>query len=480
MSVINSILWNGSSKILDQIIVFVVGIILARILGPEDFGLIGMVLIFTSIANVFVDSGFSTALIQKSEISEIDINSVFFFNIIISFIFTISIFFSSGFLASYLGENELQVVIQGVSFSIFIDALYATHKTILIKELNFKVQFYASFFAKLISGIVAIIMAFNGYGVWSLVCRSLLNGILSLPTYWIMSNWKPTANFSISSLKSLFGFGSKLLIGSLLRTVFENLYSFFIGKAYSMESLGFYLRAKRLYSLPNSLIISTFSDIIFSFLSKKQNNKGEFILGAQNFLKLLFFITLPLMSLLYIISKEIIIVLLTEKWIGSVIFLKLFCIIGILYPIGLVNVQAILALGRSDINLKLSIIKNLLRLFNLIITIRLGLIYILIGELFVSFIGLFLNSYYLNNLISFNFIKQLKAILPILISGGSAFAVTLLFTSFYSFPNSYVIILFNSIIFAVVYGGVAYVVDIDTIILFKVYLRKIFNKKGVK
>lgn len=405
---IDAIIWNLIEKYGVQLVSLVIGVILARLLTPADYGLIGMITVFFVLAMVFVNSGFGTAYIQKKNATETDASTIFFFNIFISTFFYIILWFSAPLIAKFYNQEQLISLTRVSAVVLIINSFGMMQVTKLIKDVNFKRKSVVSLITTIISGIVGITAALNNFGVWSLVAQQITKSFTNVLGLWIFYKWKPIWKFSIDSLKTMFSYGSWVLLSTVIRTVFDNIYILTIGKFFPVAQLGFYTKAKGYQILVSQEPSSAISAVSFPVFSKLQNDKVALKNSMRKFITHTLFFIAPISATLIVIGKPLILLLLTEKWLPMVPYFKLLLVIGFLYPIHLMNVQLLFAQGKSKLNFNISLIKNSLRIINIIIMYRYGVVYIIYGELIVSFLSLFVNGYYTKKMIDYGIIEQLK------------------------------------------------------------------------
>lgn len=406
-------IWSAAERFSVQGLQFILGIILARILLPTDYGLIGMLAIFLAISQVFIDSGFSSALIQKRDRNDIDYSTAFFFNIAIGLFFYLILFFCAPLIAKFYNTPTLTSLTKVIGLSIFINSLAVVQRAKLTIKLDFKTQAKASLTSVLISGCISIIMAYKGYGVWALAVQILTKSILNTLLLWYFSKWKPQAVFSKESFKKLFSFGSKLLAAGLLYTIYQNLYLIIIGKIFSARSLGYYTRAQQFQRIPTENITAVIQRVTFPVLSSIQDDDKKLLKAFRGFIRLSTFVIFPITIGLAIIAEPLINLLLTEKWLPSVPLLQLLCVVGVLYPLHAVNLNIINVKGRSDIFLRLEIIKTITIALAIFLTYQYGIKTMIIGQLIASAITLIITTHYSGRMINYKTLKQIRDILPI-------------------------------------------------------------------
>ncbi|MBP1630123.1 MAG: polysaccharide biosynthesis protein [Bacteroidetes bacterium] len=407
---INGIIWSAIERFSIQIVQFIVQIIIARLLIPEDYGLIGMLAIFMAIAQTFIDGGFANALIQKKDRNEVDYSTVFYFNTIVGIVLAIAFFFSSNFISNFYKMPKLAPVIQVMSVNLIILALQVVHKAKLTIDIDFKTQAKASLFAVIVSGIIGILMAYYGYGVWSLVVNVTLNNLLQTIILWFLLKWRPLLVFSKESFNRLFAFGSRILLSNLIHTIYLNLYTMIIGKRFSATELGYYTRADQFAQFPSSNITGILGRVTYPILSSIQDDDDKLREIYRSYVRLFAFIVFPLMIGLAAIAKPFIILILTEKWAGVIPILQILCIYYMWYPINAVHQNLMQVKGRSDLFFRLEMVKKVIGIGLLFIALPFGIIYLCVSLIVYSLVSLSLNTYFAAKLIDFSIWQQLKDI----------------------------------------------------------------------
>lgn len=409
---ITGLMWSFLDNFSKLGITFIIGIILARLLTPKEFGLIGMITIFIAISQSLVDSGFTQALIRKKDCTQEDYSTVFYFNIIIGILIYIVLFLSSSTIGLFFNEQQLKLIVKIISLGIIFNAFTVVHRAKLIKEINFKLQTKISIIASIISGIVGIALAYKGFGVWSLVFKMLLNTIISSFLLFLWNKWIPSNVFSMSSFREMFSFGYKLLLSGMIDTIYKNIYLLIIGKYFSAIELGYYTRAQQFSELPSSNITGVIQRVSYPVLSEIQGNIPRLKLAYQKLIKSTMFITFISMMILVAIAKPLILVLIGEKWLPSVIYLQLLCFVGMLYPLHAININMLNVQGRSNLVLKIAIYKKTLIVPFILLGIVYGIEVLIIGMIVHSIISFFINSYYSGKYINYSSFQQLKDIYP--------------------------------------------------------------------
>ncbi|MDX9833896.1 MAG: MOP flippase family protein [Desulfobulbus sp.] len=427
---LNAGMWSLLDAVGQRGVQFVVGIILARLLLPEQFGLVGMLLVFTAVAQTFVDSGFGAALIQKQNITKEDTCSIFYFNILMSCILSGCLCALAPRIALFYGRPILAPMLQVMSSCLVINSLGQVHNILLTKGLEFKSRAKVTLYASFLSGLIGIGMAYWGYGVWSLVAQQVGSAIFSVIFLWLFSIWRPALLFSFKSLREMFRFGSKLLASGLLNTIFDNIYLVVIGKFFSPADLGYYTRANTLQQLPSITLSSVVGRVAFPVFSTIQDDPERVKRGMKKALTMLVFINFPLMVGLAVVAGPLVSVLLGDKWQPCVPYLQMLCLVGLMYPLHLINLSVLQALGRSDLFLRLEVTKKLLIALNISITWRWGIMAMITGQAITSLASYYLNAYYNKRIIGYSIWEQVKDIyiyfFNAALMGGVVFCLTYL------------------------------------------------------
>lgn len=409
---ISGLSWSFVDQMGNLVISFVVGIVLARLLSPREFGLIGMIIVFVAISESFINSGFSNALIRKQNCTNTDYSTVFYFNLVVGFLFFLLLNISTPAISSFFNEPELQPIVRVMAWILMVNSLSIIQRTILVKRVDFKLFARISIISSLSSGAIALIMAFNGYGVWSLVAQRLSKQILETLFLWIWNNWRPQLLFSWDSFKELFDFGSKLLISGLIDTIYRNVYYLIIGKFFSAQELGYYTKADDFKRIPSEGLNGVISRVSFPVLSSIQDDKPRLKTNYQELIRSTMFITFILMMGLAAVSEPMVITLIGEKWRPSIVYLQLLCFVGMMYPLHALNLNMLQVSGRSDLFLKLEVIKKLLAIPIILIGIYWGVKAMIIGMIINSQIAYLLNSYWSGKFVGYSTKEQALDIFP--------------------------------------------------------------------
>jgi len=409
---ISGLFWSAIERFGQQSIQFIMTIIVARILSPADYGLIGMLAIFIAISQSIIDSGFGTALIQKQKTTQTDFSTIFFFNLFTGILLFFLLFFSAPLIAKFYNQPILIPISRIMAINLIINSFSVIHNVILMKSINFKRLTKINMLSTTFSGFIGILMAYKGFGVWSLVFQLITANLTKTISLWLFNEWRPNLVFSVASLKSLFSYGSKLLASGLLNQIFEHIYKLIIGKQYSAADLGYYTQAQRMQEIPVQNSLDILQRVTFPIYSTIQNETHKLKNVYRKTIKGIIYLNFPLMMILIILAPLLIKILLGEKWLPAVKYLQLLCISGLVYPLSAINLNILKVKGRTDIFFYLEIIKKLIIAIAIIITFRFGILIMVIGQVFVSYICFLINIYYSGNQLNYSVKEQLIDILP--------------------------------------------------------------------
>lgn len=408
----SGMMWGFISQFSMRFVTFVVGIILARLLSPSDYGLIAMTTIFTEISSIIVDSGFSTAIIRKKERTEMDYSTVFIMNVLISIVVCVLLFVCSGSIADFYREPLLKDIIRLNGLFVFLGSFIAVQSTRMAAEMKFKTKNIISIVNTVIGGIISVGMAFAGFGVWALVFPRFFRIISDAVLYWFYQRWIPRLQFSWSSCKELFSFGSNMMASSVINVIYNNIYPIVIGKRFSSADLGLYSKASGYAQLPSGTITGVVGSVALPILSNIQDDDERLRESYRKLIRLTSFLVFPAMFGMVALARPLVIVLITEKWLGAVLILQILCFDQMLYPIHGLNLSLLQVKGRSDLFLRLEIIKKALGIIILLITISYGIIAMCIGSVIVSYLCLFINTHYTGKFIHMGFYRQMRDLIP--------------------------------------------------------------------
>lgn len=426
-SVFSSFLWKFGERIGAQLVSFVVSIVLARLLGPSEYGTIAMINVFITIANVFVANGLGTALVQKKDADNLDFSSVFYFNIILSLFLYLIIYLTSPIIADFYKMDALSLFLRVLALKLPLAAINSVQNAYVQKNMIFKNFFFSTIGATIFSAIIGIYMAYNGYGVWALVMQYLSNSVMSTIILWFTVKWRPILNFSGKKMKRLWDFGWKIMVWSLMSTIYDELRNLIIGKMYSKNDLAFYTRGKQ---WPNLIIIninSSISSVLFPAMSNFQNDKVKMKSMTRKSIKISTYIIAPMMFILAAVAEPLVSLVLTDKWLPSVVYMRICCFYLALMPMQTANLEAIKSLGKSEVLLKIDIFKKIIQLLVLFISMKYGVLAIAVSAIFTTLIAGFINAWPNKKLLDYSYFEQLKDLIPnILLSGVMGILVYLL------------------------------------------------------
>lgn len=415
---VKGIIWSTLERFSVQGITFILQIILARILLPSDYGIIGMLAVFLQIAQVFVDSGFGNALIKKMDCIDRDYSTVFIYNLFVSIFIYILLFLLAPLVSIFYSEPKLVSVMRVLALVLIINALAIVHKTKLVKDIDFKTQTKVSVLSSIVSGIVGIIAAYRGLGVWALCIQQLLHSILSFFLLLLYVKWFPKLIFDKKSFLYLFSFGSKLLSASLISVLYKNLYTLVIGKVFTARELGFFSRAESIVVFPSNNLALIISRVTYPVFSRIQNDNAKLRNSYKLVIKASSFIVFPLMLGLMIVTKPFVEVVLTDKWIEMVPIMQILCLDWMFDHLCVLNLNVLYVKGRTDLVLKLEILKKTIALLILFGSIPFGLIGMCWGRVIYTLIAVFINAYYTKKFLRYSIFEQLKDIIPFLMVAG--------------------------------------------------------------
>lgn len=410
--VISGLVWKFSERILAQLVTFLVGIILARLLVPSDYGSVSLVMVFISIADVLISYSFGNSLIQKENSDNIDFSSVFFFNIAGSVFIYILLFLFSPYIAAFYKLPELNMVIRVLGLRIIIIAVNSVQQAYVSKNMLFKKFFYSTLGGTAAAAVTGVVMAYKGYGVWALVVQYLVNAVIDTVILWFTVGWRPQLVFSYKRMKQLFRFGWKLLVSGIIDRVYAEFRSLLIGRLYTSEDLAFYKRGQSYPELIVNNINSSISSVFFPAVAKEQNYIDRVKAMTRMALSISSYVVFPCMVGLAVVADQLIEIMLTPKWLPCVPFLRIFCFTFALQPIHTANLDAIKAIGRSDLFLKMEILKKGVGLVILLLTVRGGVYWIALGMAPAALISSCINAYPNKKLLNYGYAEQYKDLLP--------------------------------------------------------------------
>ena len=410
--VISNLIWRFMERCGSQVISFVVSVVLARLLAPELYGSIALVTVITSVLQVFVDSGMANALIQKKDTDDLDYSSVFYFNLVFCLLLYIGLFFTAPLISRLYKDMSLVPVIRVLGLTLVVSGVKNVQQAYVSKTMQFRRFFFATLGGTVFSAVVGIGMAYGGYGVWALVMQQLLNAAVNTAILWGTVGWKPKRMFSFRRLAGLISFGWKLLVSALLDTVYNKLYQLVVGVVYSSADLAYYNKADQLPVLVVENINSSIDSVLLPVLSAQQDRRDQVREMTRRAIKASTYVMMPMMAGLAACAEPLVRLLLTEKWLPCVPYMQIFCVCYAFYPLHTANLNAIKAMGRSDMFLILEVIKKAIGLLALVITMRMGVLYMALSRIFTGVLAQIINAWPNSRLLNYSYPQQLRDMLP--------------------------------------------------------------------
>lgn len=464
--------WTVIERLGSQVVGFVVTVVLARLLQPSDYGAIGMLAVFLSISQMFIDCGFGSALIRKKDRTDIDFSTVFWYNLAVAIVCYGILFAVAPLISSFYNMPVLSAVLRVVGVNLVIQALFTIQITRLTAAVQFKTQAKVTVLSCVLGGCIGICFAFLGYGVWALVFQSLASSLVSGLAYWIVSDWRPAMRFSYDAFRQLFGFGSKIMAASCMHTIYTNISPLIVGRKYSATDLGLYSRADSLAALPGSIFQGTLGRVIFPVLASIQDDESRLITAYSKYLKVITSIVVPAMLTLAACAEPVVVMLVGERWIPCVPYLRLLAIGWACDPIIVVNLNILYVKGRSDIVLRLEIIKKAIAILIVVVAVQFGVLWLCVGRVVYAYVALALNLHYCGPFIGMGFGRQMRQVAPIyvvsILSSLLAYSLVCVGSSHQVIESAF----FHSVLTlglagggaVAIYGGMAYFLKFDLII----------------
>lgn len=459
---ISGLFWSFSDLVANQGIQFIIQVILARLLVPKDFGIIGMITVFIAISQSFIDSGFTNALIREKELSQKDYSTVFYFNLFMAILIYVILFFSAGAIGKFFAEPQLIAIVKVIGLVLIINSFGLIQRTMLTKNINFKTQTKINVISSIVSGIIAVVFAYIGFGVWSLVIKTLVMQLIQSLLLCMYNRWIPSLVFSMDSFKRFFGFGWKLLVSGLINTLYNNLYYLIIGKVFSASDLGYYTNAQKLRDTASQSISTSVQKVGYPVLSSIKEDEDRLREGYKKIIKTSVYITFPLMIGLAAVANPLIRLIFGPKWINSIQYFQILCLSGMLYPLHAINLDILQVKGRSDLFLGLEIIKKAIGLLSIAIVLyfKLGIMGLVWALVINSYIAYFLNSHYSSELLNYSTMQQIRDITPAFIA--SIVMGIIVYLSEGILPSSnFIRLLLQAFIGVIVYVGVSKIGGIE-------------------
>lgn len=452
--IVTNLFWKFAERIGAQLVSLIVSILLARLLLPEEYGVVAILLVFINIANVFVSEGFSTALVQKKDATEVDASTMFYCSFFIACILYIGLFAVSPYIEKFYGMDGLANLLRVLALKLPIAAVNSIQHAYVQRSMQFKKFFFSTIIGTLISGVVGVGLAFSGFGPWALVAQYLTNSTIDTLVLFYTVKWKPQMAFSVVSAKEMMQYGWKITCGSLLNTIYSEMRSLIIGKKYSSSDLAYYNKGVQFPQLIVTNIDSSIGSVLFPALSKITDEKQRLKETVRKSLKMSCYVIFPCMAGLGVVSTPLIKLLLTDRWLPAVFFLQVACISQALQPINTANIQLIKALGKSDYFLKMEAIKKVTGIVTLLITMWSGVKILAMGEIFVVLVCNLINAYPNKKLIGYGYVEQLRDILPSALMTACMYIIVY-FVSTYLYVSEIALIAIDAVVGVIVYVGLS-------------------------
>ena len=474
---VSGMMWGAVGKVGTLTINFLSNLVLARLLMPEDFDCIGMLAIFLAVSNIFIQGGLGTALIQKKNPTKLDYSTVFYWNLVFAVVFYVILFAIAPAVARFYGLPILQPMLRVQSSVLIIQSFAIVQITQLQKRMDFRALAIRNMAAALAGTLIAIPMAFHGYGAWSLVASAILAAIVNVLLLWKMSDWRPSLEFSFASLKQLFSFGGLMLLSSLAETLYTNLQGLIIGKRFPAGNLGYYMQAKKLEEVPVTGLSSIVNDVTFPAFAKLQDDPDRLLEGMRKSTKALSFVNFPMMILLMIIALPLITLLSGAKWETSAPYFQILCISGLIYTINTLNTNVIKALGKGKIYFAVQIIKRTIGIALIFFGMRYGIYGLLWAVASVSYISFIINALVSKRLINYGIFRQLWDVFPCLLAAATAGVLAYLLGRVLPL-NMYVVMLIQIVVYAVLYLLLAKLLKIEGLQTYTDILTNLLHRKN--
>lgn len=476
--VLAGLFWKALENGGVQLVQLIISLILARILGPDRYGTISLLLVFIAIANVFIQTGFQTSLIQKQKVDELDYSSVFFLSLGVAAALYGIIFVGAPAVAAFYHDPVLSPMLRVLALMIFFGAVVSVQTAIVSKKMEFRKMCIASLLATCLSGIAGVVGAWRGLETWALVVQQLSNQFLLMIFLWILVGWRPRVLFSLKRVESLFAYGWKLMFSSLIDTVYNNLYTMVIGKLYQKDIVGYYNRGNQFPQLIVNNLAASIQAVMLPAFAASQEDREKMKSMVRRSIVTSAFLVFPMMAGLIAVAKPLITIVLTEAWLPCVPFLQIMCVAYAMWPIHVANLQAINAMGRSDIYLKLELVKKLLGLLVLAVSIPFGIYAMVWLKAATDFVGTIINAYPNKKLLGYSFAEQWKDVFPsLLLSVVMGLAV---YSLQWVIQNNWLLLVTQVVAGVLIYGGLAWLFKLESFLYLLDTARGLLEKRSGK
>ncbi|MCS5488960.1 lipopolysaccharide biosynthesis protein [Algoriphagus limi] len=412
--------WSLTQQFGVQITMILVTVFLARILEPADFGLIGMLAVFMALGNSLIDAGMTSSLIRTKDADQRDYSTVFFINLAVGLLVYLAMFLSAGLISQFFNQPALESIIKVYCLTFLIYPFSAVQRTRLVKKMDFKTEMKVTIPSTIVGGIFGLVLAIQGFGVWALVGMNLAQNLLLSIQFWIYSKWRPSWVVDWERFKYHFGFGAKLTIAGVINSVFSNIYHLVIGKFFPVTQLGYYAKADSLKQIPVKNISNTLSKVTFPMFSEIQDDNEKLKIAYKRIMQQVLFWLTPVMVFSIVLAEPLFRIVLTEKWLPAVPYFQILCFIGLMFPIHSYNLNILKVKGRSDLYLKLEIIKKSLTVLGIVVALPFGIFALLWTQVILNLVAFGINSFYSGRFIGYNVWRQIRDIFPIFLVGAIA------------------------------------------------------------
>lgn len=472
---LNGMFWSFIQQFSYQLISFAIQLILVRFISPSDFGLIGMLAVFIGIATAFIDGGMTSSLIRNNQADNSDYSTIFYYNVFLSVIIYFILYNLAPFIGKFYNQQVLEKIARLYGLTLIFSSFGSVHNIILFKKMEFKKQAIITLPPMILGGVLGVFLAINNYGVWSIVYSTLATTLLTSLSLWSFSNWKPSLTFNIDKFKINFRYAYKMSIAIAIDNLFTNIYPILIGRLYNPTAVGYYTRANSLMMLPVGNFSIILNRVVFPLFSKVQDDLFALQRIFKKIMQLIFYVLAPMTALMIILSKEIVLVLFTDKWLQIIPIFQILCFVGLLYPLHLYNLMILQVKGKSALFLKLELIKKVLIIISLFISVKYGFFGILIGSVLASLITLPINIYYAGELINYKIFQQFKDLFPIFVLTIIMSVIVFFFHDFISQYSNIIKIIFCSLLAVLSYISISLAFKIESafeiIIIIKSYFK---------
>jgi teichuronic acid exporter len=459
---LNGMFWSFIQQFFNQVITFIIQLVLVRFIAPADFGLIGMLAVFIGISTALIDGGMTSSLIRNNQVDNSDYSTIFYYNIFLSVIVYIMFYNLTPIIGKFYNQQVLEKIARVYGLVFIFSSFGAVQNIILVKKMEFKKQAILTLPPMILGGTLGILLAVKNYGVWSIVYSMLATSLLTSLSLWSFSNWKPSLVFDIDKFKLHFFYGYKMSISSALDNLFTNIYPILIGKLYNPTAVGYYTRANSLMMLPVGNLSIVLNRVIFPLFSKVQDDVVVLQRLYKKIMQIIFYVLAPTTALMILLSNEIVLVLFTDKWVQIIPIFQILCFVGLLYPLHLYNLMIIQVKGRSALFLKLEIVKKIIIILSLFVSVKFGFLGILIGSIVASIITLPINTYYAGEFIKYKMLMQLKDLFPIFVATIIMSIIVFFFRDLISQYTNLLKILFCSVVGVLSYILISIVLKIES------------------